>query len=383
MMSPRSGQNTLLQLNMGEGKSSVIVPLVSSALADGKQLVRIVVLKPLAQQMFNLLSRRLSGLANRRIFYLPFSREIDALTASKELQPLFETCLQERGILLAQPEHILSFKLMVIDMARHTEEKFSVIAKTLLDSQSWLIQKSRDILDESDEILSVKYQLVYTSGLQEPVDDHPDRWIRVQKILHIVKREAYELKKEYPDAVIVDRDRDHAEKHIFPIVRIIDPVAATDLNKRVAKEYLNGDYFRLIPPDAREAVLRFATTSQSHETDISILRHYQGTPLWKSVLLLRGFLNSGILFFVLGKNRWRVDYGLDLTRSLLAVPYRAKDVPTIRADFGHPDVAIAFTCLSYYYGGLRNEDLTLCFSLLFKMDNPVPEYEVRQLEQFI
>ena len=377
MMFPSSGQNALLQLNMGEGKSSVIVPLVSSALADGKQLVRIVVLKPLAQQMFNLLSRRLSGLANRRIFYLPFSREIDALTASKELQPLFETCLRERGILLAQPEHLLSFKLMAIDMAIRTEERFSVIAKTLLDSQSWLIQKSRDILDESDEILSVKYQLVYTSGSQEPVDDHPDRWIRIQEILQIAKRQAYKLQKKWPDAVIVD----HAAKHIFPIVRIIDPAAATRLNKCVAKKYLDGDYFRLMPPDVRQAALRFVITSQSQETDISLLRHYQGTTLWRSILLLRGFLGSGILLFVLGKKRWRVDYGLDLTRSLLAVPYRAKDVPTIRADFGHPDVAIAFTYLSYYYGGLRNEDLTLCFALLIKSDNSVLEYEVRQ--QFI
>ena len=381
MMFPGSGQNSLLQLNMGEGKSSVIVPLVSSALANGEQLVRIVVLKPLAQQMFNLLSRRLSGLANRRIFYLPFSREIDALTASKKLQPLFETCLRERGILLAQPEHLLSFKLMAIDMAIRTEERFGVIAKTLLDSQTWLVQKSRDILDESDEILSVKYQLVYTSGLQEPVDDHPDRWIRIQEILQIARRQAYELQKKHPNAVIVDRD--HTAKHIFPIVRIIDPVAATYLNKRVAEEYLDGDNFRLMPLDVRQAILRFVTTSQSQETNISILRRYLGTTLWRSVLLLRGFLGSGILLFVLGKKRWRVDYGLDLTRSLLAVPYRAKDVPTLRADFGHPDVAIAFTCLSYYYGGLRNEDLTLSFTLLFKMDNPALEYEVRQLEQFI
>ena len=229
-------------------------------------------------------------------------------------------------------------------------------------------------MDESDEILSVKYQLVYTSGLQKPVDDHPDRWNRIQEILQIAKRQAYELQKIYPDAVIVD----HAAKHIFPIVRVIDPVAATHLNQCVAEEYLDGDYFRLRPPDVCRAALRFITTSQSQETDISILRRYQGTSVWRSILLLRGFLGSGILLFVLGKKRWRVDYGLDLTRSLLAVPYRAKDVPTLRADFGHPDVAIVFTCLSYYYGGLRNEDLTFCFTLLFKLDNPVLEYEVRQ-----
>ncbi|THH06264.1 hypothetical protein EW146_g9666, partial [Bondarzewia mesenterica] len=55
MIAPSSGENTALQLNMGEGKSSVIVPLVSAALADGTSLVRVVVLKSLSNQMFQLL----------------------------------------------------------------------------------------------------------------------------------------------------------------------------------------------------------------------------------------------------------------------------------------------------------------------------------------
>ena len=46
LITPSSGKNSVLQLNMGEGKSSVIVPIVAWALADGKKLVRIVVLKP-------------------------------------------------------------------------------------------------------------------------------------------------------------------------------------------------------------------------------------------------------------------------------------------------------------------------------------------------
>jgi hypothetical protein len=46
MISPRSNRNISLQLNMGEGKSSVIVPLVASTLADGSNLLRVVTLKP-------------------------------------------------------------------------------------------------------------------------------------------------------------------------------------------------------------------------------------------------------------------------------------------------------------------------------------------------
>jgi hypothetical protein len=47
----------------------------------------------------------------------------------------------------------------------------------------------------------------------------------------------------------------------------------------------------------------------------------------------------------------------------------------LRAEFGHPDVAIALTCLSYYYGGLTKEQVLQCFGLLAKLDNPNMEYD--------
>ena len=50
-------------------------------------------------------------------------------------------------------------------------------------------------------------------------------------------------------------------------------------------------------------------------------------------------------------------------------------MPSLRAEFGHPDVAIALTCLSYYYGGLTKEQVLQCFDLLTKMDNPDMEYD--------
>ena len=362
---------------MGEGKSSVIVPVVSSTLADGKQLARVVVLKPLAKQMFAVLVRRLSGLANRRIFYLPFSRDVKALTASQDLQPLFDLCRRARGILVVQPEHILSFKLMGIDMAIRKEDPFNGIASTLLASQSWLFKNSRDILDESDEILSVKYQLVYTSGVQEPLQDHPERWIRAQEILHCARKHAYRIQEMYPNGLKVEQ----TEREVFPIIRILDIAAGVHLSNSVAEEVLMWEGFRLLPQRAREAVLKFITCEDS-ERHAPILNQYRGTGLWGHLLLLRGLLGCGILRFVLEKKRWRVDYGLDPSRTLLAVPYRAKDVPTLRADFGHPDVAITLSCLSYYYGGLPDEKVILCFQLLLKLDNPSLEYEVKTIPDY-
>ncbi|OAX31196.1 hypothetical protein K503DRAFT_647823, partial [Rhizopogon vinicolor AM-OR11-026] len=72
---------------------------------------------------------------------------------------------------------------------------------------------------------------------------------------------------------------------------------------------------------------------------------------------------------------WRIDYGLDPQRTMLAVPYRAKDVPSSRAEFGYPDIAIVLTCLSYYYGGLDEKQVAVCFSQLLKQNNPALEYE--------
>jgi len=91
--------------------------------------------------------------------------------------------------------------------------------------------------------------------------------------------------------------------------------------------------------------------------------------------LLRGLIAHKIILFALKEKRWKVDYGLDLKRSLLAVPYRAKDSPAGKAEFSHPDVALTLTCLSYYYGGLNESQLETCFRNLYKSDNPALDYE--------
>ena len=122
IMYPRSGDNTLMQVNMGEGKSSVIIPIAAAALADGKQLVRVIVPKALTVQMFELLVARLGGLTNRPIYHLPFSRtpeyNVDGKVISlqiDDLHKLMSQCMAERGILLVQPEHVMSLKLMNVE----------------------------------------------------------------------------------------------------------------------------------------------------------------------------------------------------------------------------------------------------------------------------
>ena len=110
--------------------------------------------------------------------------------------------------------------------------------------------------------------------------------------------------------------------------------------------------------------------------------------LWSGLLLLRGLLTSSVLLFALSERRWRVDYGLvsllppkyaphnpiGPTPTMLAVPYRAKDMPAPDTQFGHPDLTIILTCLSYYYTGLSEEQLRVAFEILIDQGDPAAEY---------
>ncbi|KAJ7132331.1 hypothetical protein C8R44DRAFT_611840 [Mycena epipterygia] len=372
MMFPESLRNALMQLNMGEGKSSVIVPIISAALADGEQLVRVIVLKPLSSQMFQLLKQRVCGLANRRLFYLPFSRDIQLDNAKiRQVVALFKECAQVGGILLCQPEHILSFQLMGLHAFCQSET--SEESRMLMEAQEWLDSTARDILDESDEILNVHYQLIYTVGSAIPPEGRPWRWKLTQAVFSLLEKVA----KTVADGLEINTVTDSRR---FPVTRILTPGGRQTLVQSIVHEIVFEDglqewiSFRTYARTDKNLVTRFLQRLDVSPDEDLTLRKLSGER-FGHLLLLRGLFAYGILSFSLQDKRWRVEYGLDPKRSMLAVPYRAKDSPAPRAEFGHPDMIIVLTCLSYYYGGLTDDELSRTFKFLLNSDNPEGQYE--------
>ena len=320
---------------MGEGKSSVIVPLVASTLADGSKLVRIVTLKPLSNQMYQLLLSRLSDLADRRIFYVPFSRNLQMSTfVVQSISTLYRQCVDDGGVLVVQPEHLLSQKLMCIDNLLRSDDdsEHLSIARELKALQGWLAKISRDILDESDELLYVRYQLVYTAGEQMPVEDHPNRWSTTQQVFSRLRAHATQIHANFPKMFELDQTQNG-----FPTMRILNQEVSRQVSSLIAEDALRGALSSLplavLSPSIREATRCFITQKDVSVGDHQLIRsHCSGTTLWNGILLLRGLLadGEGILGYVLKERRWRVDYGLDPSRTLLAVPYRAKvSLPSI------------------------------------------------------
>lgn len=376
MRAPSSGHNVVMQLNMGEGKSTVITPMVASSLADGSRLVRVVVAKPQSKQMAEMLVSKFGGLLNRRLYHMPFSRSLDLDHRSAgTIFEMLRQCQAAGGILLVQPEHLLSMRLMGPECFINGKDG---VGQTLMKIQDFFDQHSRDIVDESDENFSVRFELIYTMGTQQAIELSPDRWFLMQQVLELVHHLARPLADELPSSIEV-HDRGAGA---FPRIRLLRADATRLLTIRAAAHIrdngLEGFQISRHRRSMREAVYTFMTDL---DIDDETSAYVQSGEFWNTskvpLLLLRGILAGGVLAFVLGQKRWRVNYGL-ATRSpptRLAVPYRAKDNPSPRSEFSHPDVVIALTSLCYYYEGLSDDDMFTAFEHLLNSDQANIEYQ--------
>lgn len=380
MRASSSGENKVMQLNMGEGKSSVIVPIVAASLANGLCLVRVFVAKPQSRQMFHMLVSKLGGLLGRRVYHMPISRSLKLDKAgADELKRLCQECMSEGGVLLVQPEHVLSLKLMCLEYFSLGNDS---IAKSLLETLRFFYTCSRDILDESDENFNVKFELIYTMGLQSSVELSPQRWILIQQVLNLVQKYAPSIEERFPQSIQLDR------QPAIPRIRLLRQDAEQALLQGVAKHICEFGIDCLPisrqPQSIRDAVFAYITKLDLTTGEIAAVESSGSAGFWTEttkgpLLLLRGLLAHGVLAFCFGQKRWRVNYGPDTTRippTRLCVPYKAKDSPSPRSEFSHPDVVIVLTSLNYYYAGLNDDDLFLAFSHLIKSDQANMEYQL-------
>ena len=259
--------------------------------------------------------------------------------------------------------------------------------------QKWIDSHTRDILDESDQILHSRFQLIYSIGLQQHMDGYPDRWTITQQVLRLAKDAARAISRNHSNFVEYECGPPGSFPHIHA-------VRASDVGRRLvslivqdimAGRLPNFDFQHTASP-LRDAIRSFISDEDVLQVPDTAKRveeyanRSDQSYLWRGILLLRGLLASNILLFALADRRWRVDYGLipqpqhreyfdrSTAPTRLAVPYRAKDVPAPNTQFGHPDLTIILTCLSYYYAGLSEEQLRVSFEMLLDQDDPSTEY---------
>ena len=349
-------QSLVMQMNMGEGKTSVILPMLALSLSSRySSLVRIIVLKSLFSINHQSLRCKLGGLLNRSV--MPFACRRDMNFNVAQVNQIFNRLkrgLSNGDVLITSPEDILSFDLLTIDKCRRKE--FDA-GRAMLSLQRWLKEFARDVLDESDEILHVKYQLIYTVDSQQQVDGGMERWKTIQAVLHLIKNNAAQIAEQFSEHVSY---RPSQQPSRYPRFRLLTNQPFRCLCEQVARDWLHEQHYRQVD---ESTILKFIL-----ETDSSVerLNDVFSPNDIQRLLILRGLLSCEVLL-VAFKKRYRVQFGINRDPSfhrLMAVPFRAKDVAAERTEFGHVDVAIVLTQLSYFYSGLSDTQMLECLRRL-------------------
>ncbi|KAF2623830.1 hypothetical protein BU25DRAFT_399960 [Macroventuria anomochaeta] len=372
-IAPASGENSVLQLLMGKGKTSCILPMVAAVLANKQDLARIVVPRPLLLQSAQVLHAKLGSLVNREIMHIPFSRKTPTNLPLMRLYRQLHSRMSDRGgVMISLPEHLLSFKLSGLQQLADGHVEVSTV---MFQTQDWLDTRARDVLDECDVSLAIRMQLIYPSGSQMSVDGHPIRWQIIQLLLHRTQNFITAVQSRFRNSLeVVNRIEGG-----FPLIYFLRKDAEDYLIELLVRDICKGNCPFLpcaeFPATVQEDLLSYiSSTSIRSELVRRITAFFKDkSQLLKATNLLRGLFVHRILISGL-KKHWNVQYGLDATRAPIAVPYLAKGVPSVAAEWGHPDVAIILTCLSFYYQGLNLNQFKQVFEQLGKMDDPSVEY---------
>ncbi|KAG8409573.1 hypothetical protein J3459_017399 [Metarhizium acridum] len=374
IISPHSNQNSVLQMNMGKGKTSVVMPMAALILADKTKLCRIIVPKALLLQTAQVIQSRIGGLVGRQVCHVPFARRSpsDAATLSR-YRAIHQEMQVRGGVMICLPGHILSFKLSGLQRLADGQKQ---AGNKMVETQHWLDTTCRDILDESDLTLSVQTQLIYPSGDFTVVDGHPYRWLVVEELLSLVEKHALSLQDQFEGEIVV------VQRHQgYPIIHFLTTEPEDALNELLVGDICNGRLPRLQIQESSSDNVRYHLRQIISGAQVS-------SAIWdsavkslkdeafglKTLYLLRGLISERILLLCL-KKKWNIQFGLHPARQPIAVPFEAKGVPSQAAEYGHPDTALILTCLAFYQQGLSIEQVKQGLQGVMQSDDPVAHYD--------
>ena len=366
----------ITQLNMGEGKTRIILPMLVLHLSQPERLVRLHFLSQLIDEAYYYLHRHLTAsLMCRRLLRLPFHRDVKLTVQHVAMMhDCLTRCMRASGVVCVAPEHRLSLQLKWHEMRLASGKTDLIKQLPLLDSLPYC-----DLLDESDELLHHKYQLIYAHGSNVMLPAGKQRWQSVQTLLGLLQTspQVASILKQ-PNVARRLAVRDERGAGAFDDLRLLAGEALDStrepLNQALASNLLADPpyHMRWLKGHAlRIAIFKFVTNpkmsvewlaEQDAAGDINQLQLDQ-------LLATRGLLATGLLEHCLSR-RHRVDYGVDARRGAtrrVAVPYRASDTPSERAEYAQPDTLILLTHLSYYHSGVSRADLKEAVTVLLTL----------------
>lgn len=185
---------SICQLNMGLGKTRVILPMIVLEVLHqahiANKLPRIHILRPLLAEFLDYIQLCLgAGLMRVRILYQPFHRDVNLTVPQvRAMWQEIDRALHSGGVQVVSVEDRMSLSLKFVELATSSSDISKNIAKELKQ----LLDKSDkvcvNVFDESDATLSHKLQLIYAVGNPRPLEHAVLRAEMSQAVLRVLNR---------------------------------------------------------------------------------------------------------------------------------------------------------------------------------------------------
>uniref|UniRef100_A0A7S1C6A7 ubiquitinyl hydrolase 1 n=2 Tax=Bicosoecida sp. CB-2014 TaxID=1486930 RepID=A0A7S1C6A7_9STRA len=368
------GHQSATQLNMGEGKTRVIVPMLLLTIGalqepSAKRLKRVIVPASLLGELKGVYHHSLAASPmHMRVMGMPFDREVrlDAHAAAR-LHDAVDELRTDGGALLVTAQQLLSLRLksaegalIDIDRERAVDEATTAaearVPPVAAIVSAILAMEGVDIIDECDEVLEPTRQLVYAIGTSTTLDALVSRYNVARALLAVVSQSALRedvecvvlrRRRRYVDSVVLVKSTDgKLASHVLEKV-----IASPPHELRWLKHWWRAN-------GAKEETIRAFLLDRTQPAVGGFLEALKSDRR-HDLLALRGFLAFGYLERALRK-RHRIDYGVDRTSRRLkriAIPFRACDTPKSRSEFQHPDLGLMLTLLAYEDDGLSHDEV--------------------------
>lgn len=305
---------------MGEGKTRVIIPMIileltikSKISKERSHLLRVMFLSSLRKEAFEFMHERLTGgLINIRLGEMPFNRDIQLtpLRAST-MYAYIKDCIRDGIPLLLAPEYICSLHLKELEIIFSGHVHSETICNILSDIKQL---PSRDVIDESDEVLKHKYQLIYSAGDSRELPALSSRCKAVFSVLKVIHTDPTVRKMLSDPRIATIIPSSYPEAFVDYILLLETSGIRSELINAIINALVRNPprelkWLKILADNAGEArIKRFVLEWSVNANEIIDPSACPNPSMYETLLALRGLLGHGILEHCLSK-RHRVDYG--------------------------------------------------------------------------
>ena len=234
------GRSLVNQMIMGQGKTTVIAPMLALLLADGKRLVSIVCPAPLLEMSRSVTRQCFANVIHKRVYTFAFERSDEECNRLEGVQARYEKLRRardEKAVVCTNPESVKSFMLKYIDNLHMVEAapKILLVPQGKLKGRSGKLRSSaselanRDLiademakllklwraddhggggialLDEVDLLLHpLKSELNFPVGEKHELDGAPGRWDFAMHLLDSIFEQSWSGSPSSPDVSVSD-----------------------------------------------------------------------------------------------------------------------------------------------------------------------------------